>query len=454
MSNGQSSQDEEVLKQWFEDRGITEVECMVPDMTGVARGKIVPAKKFFRENMRLPEGIFIQTVTGDWPDDEDDSLIAPTEIDMELRPDPKTVCLVPWAAEPTAQVIHDCFYRDGSAVDLAPRSVLKKILKMFDLQGWEPVMAPEVEFYLVKQNTDSDYKLEPPIGRSGRQETARRSYGIDAVNEFDPIFEDMYDYCEAMELDIDTLIHEDGAGQMEVNFLHGNPLDLADQVFLFKRTMRETALRHGIYATFMAKPHENEAGSAMHVHQSIVDKQTKQNIFSTADGEPSDLFYHYIGGLQKYLPALMSLMAPNVNSYRRIARFNSAPINVQWGYDNRTVGLRVPHSSPANRRVENRIIGSDCNPYLALAASLAAGYLGMIQKIKPREPVPGSAYNLPYELPRNLLDAVALLRKSDELQHVLGERFVRAYTAVKEKEYETFFAVISSWERDYLLLNV
>jgi glutamine synthetase len=444
---------QDVLQKWMEDRGITEVECMVPDLTGVARGKILPAKKFFRESMRLPEGIFIQTVTGDWPDD-DDSLVNPTVIDMELRPDPKTVCLVPWAAEPTAQVIHDCFYRDGSPVDLSPRAVLKKILKQYELQGWSPVLAPEVEFYLVKKNTDSDYPLEPPIGRSGRQETARRSYGIDAVNEFDPLFEEMYDYCEAMELEIDTLIHEEGAGQMEVNFLHGNPLDLADQVFLFKRAMREVALRHGIYATFMAKPMANEAGSAMHVHQSILDLATGQNIFSTPEGEPSELFFHFIGGLQKYLPAAMSLMAPNVNSYRRIARFGAAPINVQWGYDNRTVGLRVPHSSPANRRIENRIIGADCNPYLAFAASLAAGYLGMVKKIKPSDPLSVSAYDLPYQLPRNLLDALALLRQSEDLQHVLGERFVRAYTAVKEKEYETFFAVISSWERDFLLLNV
>jgi glutamine synthetase len=177
-------------------------------------------------------------------------------------------------------------------------------------------------------------------------------------------------------------------------------------------------------------------------------------VFSTEEGEPSELFHHYLGGLQKYLPQAMSLMAPNVNSYRRIARFNSAPINVQWGYDNRTVGLRIPHSSPANRRIENRIIGADCNPYLALAASLAAGYLGMIQKVKPSEPVQGSAYDLPYQLPRSLQDALALLRGSDELKQVLGQRFVRAYTAVKEKEYETFFAVISSWERDHLLLNV
>ena len=241
---------------------------------------------------------------------------------------------------------------------------------------------------------------------------------------------------------------------MEVNLLHGNPLDLADQVFLFKRAMREVALRHGIYATFMAKPMEHEAGSAMHVHQSLIDKTTKETIFSDHNGEPTELFFHFIGGLQKYLPAAMSLMAPNVNSYRRIAKHNMAPINVQWGYDNRTVGLRVPHSTPANRRIENRIVGADCNPYLAFAASLAAGYLGMIQKVKPSDPVEGSAYDLPYQLPRNLLDALALLRSNDALQHVLGERFVRAYTSVKEKEYETFFAVISSWERDFLLLNV
>ncbi len=178
----------------------------------------------------------------------------------------------------------------------------------------------------------------------------------------------MYDFCDLQNLDLDTLIHEEGAAQVEINFLHGNPLDLADQVFLFKRTVREVALRHDIYATFMSKPMGNEPGSAMHVHQSIVDPQTGANLFAGADGKASRLFRAYIGGLQKYIPAVMPIFAPNVNSYRRLARFSNAPINLQWGYDNRTCGLRVPVGDASAMRVENRVPGADANPYLAFAA--------------------------------------------------------------------------------------
>src|SRR5690606_5901100 len=194
-------------------------------------------------------------------------MVHPGESDMVLRPDPNTLRVVPWAADPTAQVIHDCFTHQGEPLQLSPRTVLRRVIALYEAEGWRPVVAPEVEFFLVKRNIDPDFPLQPPEGRSGRPETARQSYSIDAVNEFDPIFEDMYDFCEAMELDVDTLIHESGAAQMEINFLHGDPLDLADQVFLFKRTMRESAMRHGIYATFLAKPMASEPGSAMHMHQ-------------------------------------------------------------------------------------------------------------------------------------------------------------------------------------------
>jgi glutamine synthetase len=316
------------------------------------------------------------------------------------------------------------------------------------------VVAPELEFFLVEPNTDPDYPLKPPIGRSGRAEIGRQAYSIAAVNEFDPLFDDIYQFCEAQDLDIDTLIHEEGAAQMEINLNHGDALDLADQAFLFKRTAREAALRHKMYATFMAKPLAGEPGSAMHIHQSIVDAKTGENIFSDAEGKPTALFESFIAGLQKYLPSSMSLFGPNVNSYRRITRYHSAPINVQWGFDNRTAGLRVPVSEPQARRVENRLGGADANPYLAIAASLACGYLGMIEALKPTAPITGSAYDLPFSLPRSLADALALLQSSKPLLEVFGERFVAAYCAVKENEYETFSRVISSWEREHLLLNV
>ncbi|HWL63603.1 MAG TPA: glutamine synthetase family protein [Steroidobacteraceae bacterium] len=442
------------IHQFFRERGISEVEAIVPDMAGIARGKIMPAEKFAAdEGMKLPESIFLQTVTGDYPADTSQAM-SPAEIDIVLKPDTPTVRVVPWAAEPTAQVIHDCFYSDGRSVTMAPRQVLRHVLELYAARGWEPVVAPELEFYLIEPNIDADYPLKPPVGRSGRAEPGRQSYSIAAVNEFDPLFDDIYAFCEAQDIAIDTLIHEDGPAQMEINLLHGDPLDLADQAFLFKRTAREAALRHKMYTTFMAKPHGKEPGSAMHIHQSIVDRKTRQNVFSNKDGSPSQLFFSHIAGLQKYLPAAMALFAPNVNSYRRITRSALAPINVHWGYDNRTAGLRVPVSGPENRRVENRVGGADANPYLAIAGSLACGYLGMIENLQPSDPITGSAHDLAFSLPRSLDSALRQMRESRVLIDVLGEPFVAAYTIVKEAESEVFMQVISSWEREHLLLNV
>jgi glutamine synthetase len=163
---------------------------------------------------------------------------------------------------------------------------------------------------------------------------------------------------------------------------------------------------------------------------------------------------HYIAGLQKYVPAAMAFFAPNVNSYRRIARNESAPINVHWGYDNRTAGLRIPFSKPESTRVESRFAGSDANPYLMMAVTLAAGYLGIQEGLRPTEPLNSSAYDQPYQLPRTMESALKLLTACDPLHKILGERFVRAYVAIKRTEYEIFFRVISSWEREFLLLNV
>jgi glutamine synthetase len=339
-------------------------------------------------------------------------------------------------------------------VEIAPRQVLRRIIELYENQGWRPIVAPEIEFYLVKPNTDPDYPLEPPSGRSGRPESARQSYSIAAVNEFDELFDDIYDFSAQQDLEIDTLIHEEGAAQMEINLRHGDPLMLADQVFMFKRTIREAALRHQVYATFMAKPMTREPGSAMHIHQSVINAKTRANIFSDKAGGPTPAFFAFIGGSQKYLPAVTCMLAPYVNSYRRLIPHGSAPVNTMWGYDNRTVGLRVPNSGPDARRIENRIPSSDANPYLAIAASLACGYLGMTEGLMVSDPVSGAANDAEIALPRGMLEAVALFEDCEELVEIFGKRFVSTYCAIKRAEFETFMQVISPWEREYLLLNV
>ena len=443
----------ETVAAYCREHAITEIECLLPDLAGVARGKIVPTDKFLSglldDGHKMPESIFIQTVTGDFPNTD---VVDVMDMDVLLQPDPETIRPVPWYDEPTAQIICDCVYRDGSPADMYSRQVLRNVLSLFAAEGLTPVVAPELEFYLVKTNTDPDYPLETPIGRSGRPETGRQAFGIDAVNEFDPVFEDVYDYCEAQRIDIDTLNHESGAAQFEINFRHGHAMDLADQVFLFKRTVRQTALRHGVYATFMAKPMQHEPGSAMHVHQSLVDS-SGQNIFSDTEGNPTDAFHHFVGGMQKYAPAAMPLFAPNVNSYRRFT-YHEAPLNIHWGVDNRTCGLRVPESAPEARRLENRIIAADVNPYAGIAGTLACGYLGMRDKIEPTVAATDSTYALPRGLPVHLYDAIELMEGCEPLKEVLGARFIEAASAVKRAEYDTYQRVISSWEREHLLLNV
>ncbi|PWK61036.1 glutamine synthetase family protein [Roseicyclus mahoneyensis] len=442
----------EVSRKYLEGRPIDEVECIVADLAGIARGKAMPGGKFARQPFfYLPNSIYFQTITGDWADSVADGF---TEPDMILTPDFSTATPAPWTADTTLQVIHDIDDQQGRPVPFAPRNVLKRVVDLYKARGWSPIVAPEMEFYLVAPNIDPAREIEPPMGRSGRRAAARQAYSMSAVDEYGKVIDDIYDFAEAMGLEIDGILQEGGAGQIELNLRHGDPVRLADEMFFFKRMIREAALKHDTYATFMAKPIEGEPGSAMHIHHSVVDIKTGQNIFSNADGSETPAFLHFIGGMQRNLPAVVALLAPYVNSYRRYVPDFAAPINLEWGRDNRTTGLRVPVSEPSARRVENRLPGMDCNPYLGIAASLACGLVGLIEKTQPSDPFAGDAYKLPSGMPRNLGDALGLLDANPTIRQTLGEEFCRVYCAVKELEHNEFLQVISPWEREHLLLNV
>lgn len=441
------------MKDWIKKHRISEVECIVPDLAGAILGKTVtPAKFLSGQALRLPQCILLQSITGGYPDLFNE--ILPTDLDMMLKPDPGTLRIQPWSTKKTAQVINDCYDKDGTPIQFAPRFVLRKVLDLYRDEGWKPVVAPELEFYLLQPNPDPRDPLQPPTDRIGREKKIGQSFNIDAVNDFAPMFDDMRDYCKAQELEIDGLIHEEGTGQMEINLLHGDPLDLADQAYLFKRTVRETALRHNLQATFMAKPIENQPGSAMHIHQSVVDLNSGKNIFSTPQGMPNKLLLSHIAGLQQFMPDAMALMLPYVNSYRRIVREMAAPINFQWGFDNRTVGFRVPDNTPQSMRVENRLPSADVNPYLAIATSLACGFIGMKQGLQPTEPITKSAYDEPAQLSRDWYRSLERLSESQPLRDVLGDIFVDVYVAAKEIEFDDFMNAISPWEREHLLLKV
>ena len=445
------------LASWIADHGVTEIECIIPDMNGVQRGKVLPAGKFLSGvkdgTLRIPGSIYTVTINGEYPDDTD-SIVPRTDPDLIMVPDPGSICEAPGFATPTAYVIADAFTHDGAPVDYAPRMILKRVIKLYTDRGWKPVVAPEVEFYLVSKNTDPDFPLLPPTGRSGRPETASQPYGLEALGEFEDIIEQIYDFSEKAGLDIDTMIHEAGAAQLEVNFLHGDPLKLADEVLLFKRIVRQVALEHGVYATFLAKPMSDQPGSAMHIHQSVLDLATGKNVFSTATGKDSALFRGHIAGLARLLPQITPMMAPNVNSFRRMRPDTAAPINVQWGTDNRSCGLRVPVSDAKNRRIENRLPGADSNPYLAIAASLVCGYIGMVDRMIPPKSIEGNAYNRARTLPRSLEGALDRFSHCRPVKALLGEDFFDIFYAIKECELFHYQSVISSWEREHLLLRV
>jgi len=440
---------DDVFQPWLKDRGIEDVEAFVPDMAGAARGKVLPADKFGTGTMKLPEAVFSQTVSGDYVQAENNA----EDRDMLLVPDPTTLRPVPWATDPAASVFLDCYRRDGEIVVTSPRSVLRSVLSKYEARGWIPVVAPEVEFYLLSPHSDPNVEAEPPEGRLGWTEGARQPYSIDQMNDFDPFINKIYEYCEAQSIRVDALSQESGPAQFEINFLHGNAIELADQVFLFKRTVREAAIEHEMHATFLAKPMADEAGSALHIHQSIIDK-TGANIFSDSDGEPSELFYGFLGGLQRYIPDAMLIFAPYVNSYKRFLNPSSSPVNLSWATDNRTVGLRVPDSSAENRRIENRLAGSDVNPYLAIAASLACGYLGMTEGLKPTDSIEGSAYGSEFGLHRHIYSAIEALRESNAMRSMLGDEFVTLYCQLKDAEFMEFQEIVTPWEREILMFNV
>ena len=443
----------EAAQQYLEGRRLDEVECIVSDLPGIARGKAVPASKFAKQDyFHLPDSIYFQTITGGWGEAAGEEGFL--ERDMILKPDMSTASAAPWTGDWTLQVIHDAYDRKDERIHFSPRNVLRRVVELYHAKGWKPVVAPEMEFFLVARNIDPAQEIKPMMGRSGRPAAARQAYSITAVDEFGPVIDDIYDFAEAQGFEIDGITQEGGAGQLEINLRHGDPIKLADEVFHFKRLIREAALRHDCFATFMAKPISDEPGSAMHIHHSILDIDTGKNIFSGPQGGETDAFFNFIAGLQNHLPSAIAVMAPYVNSYRRYVKEHAAPINLEWGRDNRTTGIRIPLSGPEARRVENRVAGMDCNPYLGIAASLACGYLGLVNEEWPDKQFKGDAYEGEGDIPGVLGDALDIFDEAKDLHEVLHPEFARVYSVVKRAEYQEFLQVISPWEREHLLMNV
>ena len=307
--------------------------------------------------------------------------------------------------DPTAQIIFDCYKSDGQMSEAALRAVLRRVLDLYAQRGWSPVIAPEMEFYLIATNPDPDIPVTPPVGRTGRAEFGRRSYAIDAVNEFDPLFEDIYDYCHAQNLEVDTLIHEIGTAQMEINFCTATRWTWPTRCFV-----QAHGARGGVPPWHVRDFHGQTDGRRAGQRHAYAPERDRHRQRAQCVLQRRRQPVAGVLSLHRRLAALSAenhaVFAPYVNSYRRLTPYTAAPTNVQWGFDNRTVGLRVP-LQPGGAPGGKPRAGVDVNPYIAMAASLACGYLGMVNQIDCAEPVQINAYSLPYELPRGTEDALS-----------------------------------------------
>ncbi|KPW30071.1 Glutamine synthetase [Pseudomonas coronafaciens pv. atropurpurea] len=433
--------------------GIDEVECVVPDLNGVPRGKVMTAEGFVQgRRLQLARGVLLQCIMGGYPPAR---FYGSDDGDLALVSDPQQIHRLPWSDQPRALAICDAVDLSGEPCMLSTRNQLKAMVARYAGHGLAPVVATELEFFVFAPNPDPHQPFMPPVGLDGRREAGHSAFSISSNNGLRPFFAEVYACMAALGLPRDTVMHEMGVSQFEINLWHGDPLTLADQTFLFKHLLKEVALKHGLMVVCMAKPLANTAGSSMHIHQSVVEIASGLNVFSNADGEATATFRHFIGGQQACMADFTALFAPNVNAYQRLFHPYASPNNACWSHDNRAAGLRIPASPAAARRVENRLPGADANPYLAIAASLAAGLYGIEQSLEPTAAMQGEI-EVPEELslPCTLHAALERLKSSELAKELFGHEFIEGYVASKAMELSSFFDEITPWERRVLAAQV
>ncbi|MBU3058999.1 glutamine synthetase family protein [Pseudomonas indica] len=398
--------------------------------------------------LQLARGVLLQCIMGGYPPAR---FYGSDDGDVALCADPRQIHRLPWSERPRALAICDAEELDGRDCGLSTRALLKRVLARYAEHGWQPVVATELEFFVFAPNNDPHQPFQPPVGLDGRREAGFSAFSVSSNNGLRPFFEEVYACMATLGLTRDTFMHEMGVSQFEINLLHGDALLLADQTFLFKHLLKEVALKHGLTVVCMAKPLPKTPGSSMHIHQSVVEQSSGRNIFSDEQGAPAPAFRHFIGGQQAALGDFTLLFAPNVNSYQRLCHPYASPNNACWSHDNRAAGLRIPASSPVARRVENRLPGADANPYLAIAASLAAGLHGLERELEPSEPIQGE-FETPDELrlPCTLHAALERLKRSRLARELFDAEFIEGYIASKTMELTSFLEEITPWERRIL----
>jgi len=356
-----------------------------------------------------------------------------------------SLSIVPWAKRKTAQVILQTFSPEGEPFMADPTLVLKKKVAEVNAKGLFPVVAFELEFYLLDPEIEWSDGMSGPVGAMAGPDRLRM-YGLDDLAEHAELFDMIRDAAREQKLPIDTIIKEAAPGQFEVNFKHrADPVRAADDVIMLRRIVLGCARAHGLTATFMAKPFLEYAGNGMHVHASMLDAGG-ENIFSGAGGRRK--LEAAVAGLLRTMPESLLLFINTWNGFRRITPVSYAPTRAVWAENNRSVALRIPVSTDANRRVEHRIAGADANPYLVMAALIQGMVEGIEEDAVPPPAVQGNAYaEEGLYLPDDMDDALQLMEKSAFVDRALGPLLAKVYRDLKRAEIMAFWSEMTPIER-------
>nr|WP_288355106.1 glutamine synthetase family protein [uncultured Pseudomonas sp.] len=430
---------------------VRSIELMLIDANGIPRGKLLHREELlaiYQNGRPLPSSILALTMQGE--DVEATGLVwEVADADCWTYPLPGSLTLQPWRSTPTGQLQVSMHPTQGlPAAPADPRHALVRVIDRLKADGFYPVMAVELEFYLLDKQRDASGRPQPAVQMNGVRPEAPQVYGVYELEQVQPFLDDLYAACEAQGLPVRTAISEYAPGQLELTLEHRfDALQAVDEGLRYKRLVKGVANKHGLQACFMAKPFGDLAGSGMHMHVSLADEQGN-NLYASEDPQGTPLLRHSIGGMMATLLDSLAIFCPNANSFRRFQANSYAPLAKSWGVNNRTVSFRVPGGPAVSRHIEHRICGADANPYLAAAAILAGIHHGIREQIDPGAAIVGNGYEQATEfLPTDWLTALRSLEASTWAREALGEEFLKVFLAIKKTEYRQFMAEVG--EQDW-----
>ena len=442
---------------------IQSVQVFLTDPSGVSRGKNVSRDELealYAHGRNVAGSILGLDVTG--ADVEATGLVWETgDADKLCRPVPGTLQPTPWLPG-TGQVMLSMYELDGRPAAADPRHTLARAVARVEALGYTPVFACEVEFYLLRRLPDGQLVPAGPEAPQRLGEPDRiEAYGLSRLDDLAPVFQDVFAAARAQGLPVGTLMSEYAPGQYEITLQHRPDAQRAvDEAIQFKRLLRGVAARHGLIASFMAKPFTDRAGSGAHLHLSLAD-QDGHNACAADDPAGTPLLRQVIGGLQATAAESFLVFAPHGNSYRRFRQESYAPVAANWGVNNRSVSLRIPAGPPASRHVEHRFCGADANLYVAAATVLAGAAHGIEQQLDPGPPVTGNGYRAPpappeagRRLPQGWSEALARAGASAFLREALGPDFLNVFLAIKAQECAAYNAQVTATDLAWYLRSV